>query len=335
MAMLVVATLAPRAAAQANYEDKDLFNILTLYGDWELTHEFGWVWTPANMPVDFRPYTNGRWIWTADHGWMFDSTETWAWACYHYGRWIESHIYGWIWRPAKTWAPAWVAWKAGQGYIGWAPLPMEATWQDGIGFKMSPNEIAEEIRVASWAFVKQEDFPKDQLHLYVLPRTRNPLLVKDTDNITDYRALNGMIMNASLPYLELEQAIGSTIPAFEINEVANPIEATMPSLLSNTVNVYRPITPTTPVAAAPQPQATVAWREVAAEEQNRDYQDVEIEDLKSQYVDRLRDEQAMREYQENLEWLRAQHAAEQRIIERRQRCRLAPPPPTSPVISQP
>ena len=33
---------------------------------------------------------------------------------------------GWVWVPGYTWAPAWVSWRYGDGYAGWAPLPPDS-----------------------------------------------------------------------------------------------------------------------------------------------------------------------------------------------------------------
>jgi hypothetical protein len=53
---------------------------------------------------------------------MWFSDEPWAWAAYHYGRWTYNPYYGWVWIPGYEWAPAWVSWRTGGGYYGWAPL---------------------------------------------------------------------------------------------------------------------------------------------------------------------------------------------------------------------
>jgi hypothetical protein len=70
--------------------------------------------------VGWRPYSYGHWVWT-DYGWYWVSDEPWAWACYHYGTWVYDSYYGWVWVPDIEWAPAWVYWRAGGNYVGWAP----------------------------------------------------------------------------------------------------------------------------------------------------------------------------------------------------------------------
>ncbi|HTL59574.1 MAG TPA: DUF6600 domain-containing protein, partial [Candidatus Limnocylindrales bacterium] len=73
------------------------------------------------VAVGWRPYCSGEWVWT-DCGWYWHSEEPWGWACYHYGYWAEDPAYGWVWVPGVEWAPAWVSWRVGGGYIGWAPM---------------------------------------------------------------------------------------------------------------------------------------------------------------------------------------------------------------------
>jgi uncharacterized protein DUF6600 len=92
------------------------------HGTWVEVSSHGQCWRPANVAVSWRPYSFGHWVWT-DFGWYWISDEPWAWACYHYGWWVYDPVYGWVWVPGIEWAPAWVSWRVGGGYIGWAPLP--------------------------------------------------------------------------------------------------------------------------------------------------------------------------------------------------------------------
>ena len=73
--------------------------------------------------ADFRPYnTGGHWVWTDEYGWMWASEYAWGWAPFHYGRWVFDDYYGWMWVPGYEWSPAWVEWRTGGDYFGWAPL---------------------------------------------------------------------------------------------------------------------------------------------------------------------------------------------------------------------
>ena len=98
----------------------DFYEPLTPDGVWVEVGGYGRCWHPAGVAVGWRPYCDGTWVWT-DCGWYWQSDEPWAWACYHYGSWIFDPVYGWVWIPGVEWAPAWVYWRLGGGYIGWAP----------------------------------------------------------------------------------------------------------------------------------------------------------------------------------------------------------------------
>ena len=94
---------------------------LSPHGVWVEAKTHGRCWRPARVAVSWRPYSSGSWVWT-DCGWYWESDEPWAWACYHYGSWVDDPVYGWVWVPGIEWAPAWVTWRVGGGYCGWAPL---------------------------------------------------------------------------------------------------------------------------------------------------------------------------------------------------------------------
>ena len=97
---------------------------LAPYGTWVDDPAYGRVWIPSAAEVgnDFTPYaTNGDWLDT-EYGWTWSSGWSWGWAPFHYGRWVGSER-GWAWVPGTLWGPAWVSWRAGGGYVGWAPLP--------------------------------------------------------------------------------------------------------------------------------------------------------------------------------------------------------------------
>src|SRR6185369_991703 len=48
------------------------YDELSPYGRWFQVDEYGWVWSPKAMSYDWRPYTNGYWVWT-DWGWTWVS----------------------------------------------------------------------------------------------------------------------------------------------------------------------------------------------------------------------------------------------------------------------
>lgn len=124
---------------------------LSPYGTWIVLPGYGRVWQPAVQYVggSFYPYgSGGHWVYT-DAGWVFDSDYPFAWAVFHYGRWTLDPNYGWVWLPGHEWAPAWVSWRFGGPYIGWAPL----------GPRGDP-----EFHHNHWLFVETGHFTRGNVH---------------------------------------------------------------------------------------------------------------------------------------------------------------------------
>ncbi len=67
------------------------------------------------------------------------SLYPWGWAAFHYGRWIYDPFYGWVWVPGYQWAPAWVCWRYGNGFYGWAPLGPQFVISVGLGSYTCPD----------------------------------------------------------------------------------------------------------------------------------------------------------------------------------------------------
>jgi hypothetical protein len=114
-------------SAQAQYlVDAEFRTALSPYGRWQNHSRWGEVWLPDPVPADWRPYARGRWIYTDDWGWYWEAADeeaAWGWVAYHYGRWVNDPELGWLWIPGEDWGPAWVDWRYGDEYVGWAPLP--------------------------------------------------------------------------------------------------------------------------------------------------------------------------------------------------------------------
>jgi hypothetical protein len=119
--LVLVAILAgPVRAAQV---DAALFyHELAAHGNWVDFERYGPVWYPTGVAANWRPYLDGRWVPTSE-GWVFETSEPWGWATYHFGNWMPTAKFGWVWVPGSTWYPSTVAWRAGDDFIGWAPLP--------------------------------------------------------------------------------------------------------------------------------------------------------------------------------------------------------------------
>ncbi|MBN9059664.1 MAG: hypothetical protein J0H21_10825, partial [Rhizobiales bacterium] len=128
------------------------------YGRWIEDEDYGYVFVPKRRGAGWRPYQEGRWTWTDDYGWYWESSEPFGWATYHYGRWDYSPDYGWYWVPGDTWSPAWVTFRVGGGAVGWAPIaPDRSGYQYGAPRRYDPP-VSE-----SWVFVDDRYFDDDDI----------------------------------------------------------------------------------------------------------------------------------------------------------------------------
>jgi hypothetical protein len=176
----------PGREARTTAADVDRFrDALESHGQWIDLDSYGTVWAPLGVRADWRPYADGRWIYT-ELGWLWLGDEPWAWAVYHYGRWLEDPDHGWVWVPSSTWGSAWVAWRRGKGWVGWAPLPPDARWTADAGLSMDPKELDKAIPGRSWSFVSARDFTSSKLRGRIAPIGRNTTLLSLTMNVTRY-----------------------------------------------------------------------------------------------------------------------------------------------------
>jgi hypothetical protein len=128
---MVFATVPARAQDDSNVSFQDFYNQLSNDGSWIQTNDYGYVFQPQENDPNWQPYSNGHWVYT-DQGWTWASYDPWGWATDHYGRWVNLEGVGWAWVPGYVWGPAWVSWRYGDGYCGWAPLPPDT--ELGIDF---------------------------------------------------------------------------------------------------------------------------------------------------------------------------------------------------------
>jgi hypothetical protein len=93
------------------------YDELQPYGSFYDDPSYGWVFAPSQ--ASYVPYSNGYWK-NTDYGFSWVSNDPFGWATDHYGRWVW--VNRWVWRPDTTWGPAWVQWRVGDGWVGWAPM---------------------------------------------------------------------------------------------------------------------------------------------------------------------------------------------------------------------
>ncbi|MBK9569286.1 MAG: hypothetical protein IPO53_04785 [Chitinophagaceae bacterium] len=160
------------------------YDELSPYGQWIESPDYGYVWVP-DAGDDFRPYsTNGHWVWTDDYEWMWVSDYDWGWAPFHYGRWYEDSYYGWVWEPGYEWSPAWVAWRDGGDYYGWAPL------RPGINISINFNIGSYSPPYSYWSFAPRRYITSPRIYDYCVDRRQNITIINYTTiiNHNNYRS---------------------------------------------------------------------------------------------------------------------------------------------------
>ena len=169
-------------------------------GNWVQTDDYGYVFQPNVTDPDWAPYTDGHWVDT-NVGLVWVSDEPWGWATYHYGRWANIDGCGWVWVPGHRWAPAWVSWRYGGGYCGWAPLPPEtfigaeygdpglAAW--GTFHFGGDVDVTFGIGPGCYNFVRVGDMGNPNYRGRFLPRSSNYVVINNTTNITNINITNG------------------------------------------------------------------------------------------------------------------------------------------------
>lgn len=178
-------------------------------------------------------YSRGHWVYT-DLDWTWASDDGWGWATDHYGRWYFDPADGWVWVPGNEWAPAWVAWRYGGGYAGWAPLPPDATFDGLVGFDYGA------IDPLWFSFVDEHFLIDVNLSRHLLPVARNVTCVRFTRNITNYGRLDQRIVNRGVDVHEIERVTGHPVARTSIHEFASPDDFRNARLGRNEIGVYRP-----------------------------------------------------------------------------------------------
>lgn len=153
---------------------------LAPHGSWTQVRTYGWVWLPRVAVASWRPYTVGHWEYT-DFGWTWFSDEPWGDVVFHYGRWVYLPSIGWAWVPGTLWGPAWVTWRWGVDYLGWAPLPPEAYWADD--YIVCPPSL---LPPPAWIFVESRFLGHRHLHRHVLEPRHNHDIVARTKYLTRF-----------------------------------------------------------------------------------------------------------------------------------------------------
>ncbi len=229
LALLLI--VAPHISkAQDEYiSEQDFYDELAPYGTWVSDPQYGDVWIP-DVAEDFRPYqTRGHWVLT-EYGNTWVSDYPWGWATFHYGRWRYDNFYGWEWIPGYEWAPAWVSWRHGGGYYGWAPLIPGMS----IGLSVGSNY---RVPDSYWAFAPEGYINRTNIYNYYVPHTRVRSIIRNTTTVNYTYSSGGRQYIAGPRAVDIERYTHQRPRVYTINNAARPGAM---NVQNNTVSIFRP-----------------------------------------------------------------------------------------------
>lgn len=232
-------------AQDNNVSLQQFYDELSPYGTWIQDPQYGYVWRPDVDQADFRPYyTNGRWAMT-DYGNTWVSNYEWGWAPFHYGRWVADAYNRWLWIPGTTWGPAWVDWRSGGGYYGWAPMAPLISININFGRRYVRPDYC-------WSFI-----PQSQIYYSSYPRYRsynNVRIIYKTKIINNTYVNNHNTYNTGPRPEEIRRATNQDVKVYQL---ARNTRVEAQGINNNTLNVYTP-RPSRASQANPAPREAIA-----------------------------------------------------------------------------
>lgn len=241
--LVCVAIVALQAGSNAQYQygpegvSFDVFySSLEPHGEWIVVDRGIYAWRPFDTFAGWRPYTVGRWAWTT-YGWYWVSDEPWGWATYHYGRWYYDDFYGWLWMPGYEWAPAWVEWRSGGPYVGWAPLGPYALFSITVGIHYRYRWVTP---VYYWTFIDCRHVATPSLHRYVYRSDDNRRYIGRTRSIGSVRSEQGRIITRGPDREYVERQGRIRIASADVVDIDNRQERISRSGDREKIEAYRP-----------------------------------------------------------------------------------------------
>src|SRR5205809_1382406 len=220
---VLLVSFAPQAKSQD--VSVDFFYSNLNGGSWVEVGNYGYCWQPdvAVSDASWRPYADGYWGYT-DEGWTWVSYEDFGWATYHYGRWAKLTDYGWVWFLGGDldWGPAWVSWRTGGDYVGWAPLPPRGP---GIVYEGRPIggrvDIEFDIGPAYYNFIDARFIGEPVLRDRIFAPSQNVTYIDQTVNVTNITVQNNVVYNYGPDYNTLSARSSRPIQRLKLERQAN------------------------------------------------------------------------------------------------------------------
>src|SRR5690606_32690303 len=122
--------------------------------------------------------------------------------------------------------PAWVSWRSGGGYYGWAPL--------GPRMGIAVNVV---IPAAHWIFVPQRYIASSRIYRYYTPYRNRVNIYNRTTIINNTYVYNNRTYVTGPRHSEVERVTRSRVAIRDINSTSRPGRA---SVNNRSVSLYRP-----------------------------------------------------------------------------------------------
>jgi hypothetical protein len=226
LAVIVLVLLLPatrQLEARADVSIDFFYDNLGAGGNWVEVADYGYCWQPtiAVSNRSWRPYSDGYWAYT-DVGWTWISYEDFGWATYHYGRWMRLRGRGWVWIPDREWGPAWVSWRTGGDYVGWAPLPPRRAgdYYDNSAIT-SRVDIDFDIGPAYYNFIDIRYIGEPVLRERIFAVDQNMTYITKTVNVTNITYSNSQVYNHGPDYATLSRYSTRPIQRLTLQREAN------------------------------------------------------------------------------------------------------------------
>jgi hypothetical protein len=202
------------------------YDELAPYGDWVMDQNQGYVWLPY-AEQGFHPYgSNGHWAMTS-YGNTWVSYYDWGWAPFHYGRWYFDNYYqSWAWVPGYDWGPAWVNWRTGGGYYGWAPLAPSFSFNIAVNL---PNFY--------FVFIPRNRIYHHYAHRYYAPYGNRVRIYNQTTIINNTVIYNNNSYVAGPNRREIERVTNRSVPVYQVQ---GSDRAGRTAVSRNSISLYRP-----------------------------------------------------------------------------------------------
>lgn len=229
LVFLLTGTTQKVMAQNEDVSLQSFYDELSPYGTWIQDPQYGYVWRPDVDQDEFRPYySNGRWAMT-EYGNTWVSNYDWGWAPFHYGRWVYNRYNQWLWIPDTIWGPAWVSWRSGGGYYGWAPLGPSIS----IGINIGHGGYR--VPDFCWNFI-----PYSNIYYNSYPRyyaSRNRVYIQNTVIINNTYVRGSRTYYTGPRAEDIRRTTNQNVTVYNINRSSRPGASRVDN---NTVNIYNP-----------------------------------------------------------------------------------------------